>query len=103
MKSGNFMTSRSLECFFHSDFRTKILYAFPIPPMGAIFPANPIVLDLISLIVFGEEYKVCNSLCSYLSVTDQVSHPYKARTKCITLYISIFKSVERRLEGNKRF
>jgi hypothetical protein len=31
------------------------------------------------------------SLCSFLSVTDQVSHPYKATGKIIILYVLIFR------------
>jgi hypothetical protein len=33
----------------------KILYAFPIPPMHAMCPANLILLDLITLTVFGNK------------------------------------------------
>jgi hypothetical protein len=39
-----------------SGFPTKILYAFLISPMRASFPTHLILLDLSTLIVYGEEY-----------------------------------------------
>ena len=84
---------------------------------SATYPAHPILLDLITRSIIGEQYRsLSSSLCSFLhspvtsslldpniplntlfsntlslhsslSVCDQVSHPYKT----MVLYISIFK------------
>jgi len=112
-------TSWFTERFFPSRFPTKTLYAplVPHPPVRATCPANLILLDLLTRIMFGEEYRsrsssICNflyspttssllhpnillntlfsntlSLHSSLNVSDHVPHPCKTIGKIIALYI----------------
>ena len=105
--------------FLPSGLSTKILRALLLSPIRTIFPAHHITLDLISRIIFGEEYRSWNSslrdhlhssgtpsllgphillstlfsntrsLRSSLNVSDQVSHTHKTTRKIILLYILI--------------
>jgi hypothetical protein len=75
---------------FPPGFSTTSLYATPLCPVRATCHAHLIALDLLSHVIFGDEYRLPQSpaasfrfspdvflvttlsLCSYLSVTDQV-------------------------------
>jgi hypothetical protein len=107
-------------CLFLSRFPTKILYAFIFSIMRATCRANHIFLNLLILIILGEEYKLrSSSLCSFLqppvtsslfgpnillsalfsntlslcssrNVRDQVLLPYKTTCKIITVWLIFF-------------
>ena len=103
---------------FLSGFSIKTLYTTLLSPIHATFPTHLILLDLIT--IFGEQYRSLSpSLCSFLhstvtssllvpniflnalfsdilsprstlSVSDQVSHPYKRTVQIIVLQILIY-------------
>jgi hypothetical protein len=113
---------------FRSGFPSSIQYAFMLSPMRATRPVHFILLDFI--IIFGEEYKSWSfslccflqppvtlslfhpnillnilfsntlSLCSFLNVRDQVSHPYRTTSKIIVLYILIIMSVDEKTKAH---
>jgi hypothetical protein len=68
-----------LSCgLFPSGFPTKIVYAFLISAIHARCPAHHIFLDLITLKIFSEPYKLrSSSLCSLLQSPARFQTPVK--------------------------
>ena len=105
-------------------FPTKTLHAFLLSTKSAICPTHFSLLDLITRIIIGEEYRAWSSLlCSLLhsavtssllgpnillstlfsktlslrsslNASDQVSHPYKTTGKILALYITVIKFLD---------
>ena len=77
-------TPGSSKWFFPSGLPTKTLYTSLLCPIRATWPANFILLDLITRIIFGEGYRSpSSSLCSFLrcSVTVVFNEHYIHYTK----------------------
>ena len=101
-----------------SSLPIKILYT-SLFFIYATSPAHRVLLDLITRKLLGEEYRsLSSSLCSllhspvisslstlnlrsFLSVSDQVSHPYKTTDKITVLYILVLIFLDSKLEDKK--
>jgi len=52
-------------CIDHPSFLTKFCMHFSSLPCVLYAPPIPSSFDFVTLITFGEEYKLCSSLCSF--------------------------------------
>jgi hypothetical protein len=57
------LSSHVHPCLFLSGFPAKMLFASLISPIRATWPTNLILLDLTTLIIFGEAHKLWNAPC----------------------------------------
>jgi hypothetical protein len=60
-------------CLFLSGFPINIVYAFRFSPHSCYMPCHPIPLDLILLIILGEEHKLWSS-SNFLSLNPSSVH-----------------------------
>ena len=60
---------------FISGFPTKTLYASLLSPLHASYPAQLVLLDLITRIMFNEDYRLCSLLQSPLRTKYLPQHP----------------------------
>jgi hypothetical protein len=66
-----------------------ILISYEAPHYAVLYSLSPLPLspNILLMTLFSDTLNVCPSL----SVTDQVSHPYKITGKIIVLHILMFK------------
>ena len=125
-------TPRSPKWSLSLSFPHQILVIVSPIPIRATCPAHLILLDFLTRTKLGEQYRslgssLCSflhslvtssllgsnillntlfpntlSLCSSLTVSDQVSQPYKTTGRIIVLYFLIYKFLDNKLE-DKRF